>query len=44
MGRDYSATDAKMRNLDLACGTQIPAERLELVPETPYCVEDAAKD
>jgi RNA polymerase-binding transcription factor DksA len=23
--------------------TSIPAERLELVPETPYCVEDAAK-
>jgi hypothetical protein len=22
---------------------QIPAARLELVPETPYCVEDAAK-
>ena len=27
----------------VACGKQIPAERLELVPETPYCVEDAAK-
>jgi len=26
-----------------ACGRPIPAERLELVPETPYCVEDAAK-
>ena len=25
------------------CGQAIPAERLELVPETPYCVEDAAK-
>lgn len=25
------------------CGKPIPAERLELVPETPYCVEDAAK-
>lgn len=25
------------------CGRDIPAERLELVPETPYCVEDAAK-
>ena len=27
----------------VVCGQQIPAERLELVPETPYCVEDAAK-
>jgi RNA polymerase-binding transcription factor DksA len=26
-----------------ACGKPIPGERLELVPETPYCVEDAAK-
>jgi RNA polymerase-binding transcription factor DksA len=25
------------------CRTHIPVERLELVPETPYCVEDAAK-
>jgi RNA polymerase-binding transcription factor DksA len=25
------------------CGRPIPPERLELVPETPYCVEDAAK-
>jgi RNA polymerase-binding transcription factor DksA len=25
------------------CGKPIPVERLELVPETPYCVEDAAK-
>jgi RNA polymerase-binding protein DksA len=25
------------------CGRRIPVERLELVPETPYCVEDAAK-
>lgn len=25
------------------CGKPIPGERLELVPETPYCVEDAAK-
>ena len=27
----------------IACGKPIPVERLELVPETPYCVEDAAK-
>ena len=26
-----------------ACGRPIPPERLEVVPETPYCVEDAAK-
>jgi RNA polymerase-binding transcription factor DksA len=26
-----------------AYGKPIPIERLELVPETPYCVEDAAK-
>ena len=25
------------------CGRTIPDERLELVPETPYCVEDAAR-
>ena len=27
----------------VTCGRPIPPERLELVPETPYCVEDAAK-
>ncbi len=27
----------------IVCGRSILAERLELVPETPYCVEDAAK-
>ena len=27
----------------VVCGREIPAERLEVVPETPYCVEDAAK-
>jgi len=27
----------------IVCGQQIPVERLELVPETPYCVKDAAK-
>jgi RNA polymerase-binding transcription factor DksA len=27
----------------VVCGRSIPAERLEVVPETPYCVEDAAK-
>jgi RNA polymerase-binding transcription factor DksA len=26
------------------CGREIPAERLELVPETPYCVEDAERE
>jgi len=26
------------------CGRQIPDERLELVPETPYCVEDAERE
>jgi len=42
--------DAALRRLDdgtygtcAACGKPIPTERLELVPETPYCVEDAAK-
>jgi len=25
------------------CGKKIPDERLELVPETPYCVEDAER-
>lgn len=42
--------DDAIRRLDdgtygtcIACGKEIPAERLELVPETPYCVEDAAK-
>jgi RNA polymerase-binding transcription factor DksA len=27
----------------IVCGKQIPEERLELVPETPYCVEDAER-
>ncbi|HLZ48799.1 MAG TPA: TraR/DksA C4-type zinc finger protein [Candidatus Limnocylindria bacterium] len=35
--------DAGTYGTCVACGKQIPAERLELVPETPYCVEDAAK-
>ncbi len=26
------------------CGRQIPEERLELVPETRYCVEDAERE
>lgn len=26
-----------------ACGEQIPQERLEVIPDTPYCVRDAAK-
>jgi RNA polymerase-binding transcription factor DksA len=26
------------------CGKEIPQERLELVPETPYCVEDAERE
>src|SRR5205823_732328 len=26
------------------CGREIPEERLELVPETPYCVEDAERE
>jgi len=45
-----SQVDAALHRLDdgtygtcAACGKPIPAERLELVPETPYCVEDAAK-
>jgi RNA polymerase-binding transcription factor DksA len=28
----------------IVCGKQIPEERLELVPETPYCVEDAERE
>jgi DnaK suppressor protein len=42
--------DDALRRLDdgtygtcVACGRPILPERLELVPETPYCVEDAAK-
>lgn len=26
------------------CGKEIPAARLELVPETPFCVEDAERE
>jgi RNA polymerase-binding transcription factor DksA len=26
------------------CGKEIPLARLELVPETPYCVEDAERE
>jgi len=28
----------------VVCGQPIPEERLELVPETPYCVEDAERE
>ena len=28
----------------IVCGKAIPAERLEILPETPYCVKDAAKE
>jgi RNA polymerase-binding transcription factor DksA len=28
----------------VVCGKEIPAERLDLVPETPYCVEDAERE
>lgn len=28
----------------VVCGRRIPEERLELVPETPYCVEDAERE
>ena len=35
--------DAGTYGTCLACGRPIINERLELVPETPYCVEDAAK-
>ena len=28
----------------VVCGRPIPEERLELVPETPYCVEDAERE
>ena len=26
------------------CGEEIPDERLRLVPDTPYCVKDAARE
>jgi len=48
--RRLREVDDALRRIDdgtygkcIACGQAIPAERLELVPETPYCVEDAAK-
>ena len=28
----------------VVCGKQIPDERLDLVPETPYCIEDAERE
>lgn len=28
----------------VACGQEIPRERLRAVPETPYCVRDAARE
>ena len=28
----------------VVCGQPIPEERLELVPETPYCVDDAERE
>jgi RNA polymerase-binding transcription factor DksA len=43
--------DEALRRLDrgeygrcVICGKEIPQERLELVPETPYCVEDAERE
>jgi RNA polymerase-binding transcription factor DksA len=28
----------------IVCGREIPEARLELVPETPYCVDDAERE
>jgi RNA polymerase-binding transcription factor DksA len=28
----------------VVCGKEIPAARLDLVPETPYCIEDAERE
>jgi RNA polymerase-binding transcription factor DksA len=28
----------------IVCGREIPEERLDLVPETPFCVEDAERE
>ena len=28
----------------VVCGKEIPAERLDLVPETPFCIEDAERE
>jgi RNA polymerase-binding transcription factor DksA len=28
----------------VVCGKQIPPERLDLVPETPFCIEDAERE
>lgn len=28
----------------VVCGRTIPEERLEAIPDTPYCVEDAARE
>jgi RNA polymerase-binding transcription factor DksA len=28
----------------VVCGRQIPDERLDLVPETPFCIEDAERE
>ncbi len=43
--------DEALRRLELGeygkcviCGKDIPAERLELVPETPFCIEDAERE
>jgi RNA polymerase-binding transcription factor DksA len=43
--------DEAIRRLDrgeygkcVICGKDIPVERLELVPETPFCVEDAERE
>ena len=44
-------TDEALRRLErgeygkcVICGRDIPAERLDLVPETPFCVEDADRE
>ena len=43
--------DEALRRLDrgeygrcIVCGREIPEARLDLVPETPYCVEDAERE
>src|SRR5438128_1619191 len=50
-GARVGLIDEALRRLDrgeygrcVVCGREIPQARLDLVPETPYCVEDAERE
>jgi RNA polymerase-binding transcription factor DksA len=40
----FARLKAGMYGICVICGQPIPDERLQLVPDTPYCVKDAARE